>query len=54
MVGRLDEQQAALRHYALEVLRGQEDERLRISRELHDGTVQSLVALTQRIELCAD
>lgn len=54
MVGRLGEQQAALRHYALEVLRGQEDERLRISRELHDGTVQGLVALTQRIELCAD
>lgn len=54
MVERLGEQQAALRRYALEVLRGQEDERLRISRELHDGTVQELVALAQRIELCAD
>ena len=54
MVARLGEQQAALRRYALQVLRGQEEERLRLSRDLHDQTVQDLVALSQRIELCAD
>jgi signal transduction histidine kinase len=54
MVARLTEQQAALRQYALRVLQGQEDERLRISHELHDETVQDLVALTKRIELSVD
>lgn len=51
MVSRLDEQQQALRSYAAEVLKAQEEERLRLSRELHDGAVQDLVALTQRLEL---
>jgi signal transduction histidine kinase len=51
MVARLDEQQATLRHYALQVLRGQEEERLRLSRDLHDETVQDLVALSQRLDL---
>jgi signal transduction histidine kinase len=52
MVSRLAEQRATLRHYALQVLRGQEEERKHISRELHDETVQDLVGLVQRIELC--
>ena len=51
MVSRLEEQQQALRSYAVEVLKAQEEERLRLSRELHDGAVQDLVALTQRLEL---
>lgn len=51
MLARLDEQQAALRRYALQVLRGQEEERLRLSRDLHDETVQDLVALNQRLDL---
>jgi signal transduction histidine kinase len=54
MVARLAEQGAALRRYALLVLRGQEEERLRIARDLHDETVQDLIALAQRIELCTE
>ncbi len=42
MVSRLEEQQRALRSYAAEVLKAQEEERLRLSRELHDGAVQDL------------
>jgi signal transduction histidine kinase len=52
MVIRLAEQRATLRQYALQVLQGQEEERKHISRELHDETVQDLVGLVQRIELC--
>jgi signal transduction histidine kinase len=51
MVARLSEQQETLRRYARRILQGQEDERKRLSRELHDETVQDLVALNQRIEL---
>ena len=54
MVARLGEQRAALRSYAQRVLAGQEEERLRLSRDLHDETVQDLIALTQRLELCSD
>jgi signal transduction histidine kinase len=54
MVARLAEQQATLRRYALQVLTSQEDERKRLSRDLHDETAQALVALNQRIELCRD
>jgi len=52
MVIRLAEQQSTLRHYAHKALLSQEDERQRISHELHDGTLQDLVGLTQRVELC--
>jgi signal transduction histidine kinase len=54
MLSRLGEQKQALRSYAAEVLRAQEEERLRLSRELHDGAVQDLVALVQRLELYRD
>ena len=52
MVTRLAEQQAALRRYAVQVIRSQEDERKRLSRELHDDTAQQLVGLVQRLDLC--
>ena len=51
MVAQLGEQQLALRRYALDVIRGQEEERLRLSRDLHDETVQGLVAINQRLDL---
>jgi signal transduction histidine kinase len=52
MVIRLAEQQSALRQYAHKAMLSQEEERQRLSHELHDGTVQDLVGLSQRIELC--
>jgi len=52
MVIRLAEQQEAVRQYAHKALLSQEEERQRLSHELHDGTVQDLVGLAQRVELC--
>lgn len=43
--------QEAMQHYIGAVTRGQEEERKRLARELHDDTIQSLIALQQRIEL---
>ena len=52
MVIRLAEQQGTLRQYAHKALLSQEEERQRLSHELHDGTVQDLIGLGQRVELC--
>jgi two-component system sensor histidine kinase UhpB len=43
---------AGVRRYVAAVTHSQEDERKRIARDLHDDTVQSLIAIGQRIELC--
>jgi signal transduction histidine kinase len=52
MVIRLAEQQSALQQYSHKALLSQEEERQRLSHELHDGTLQDLVGLSQRVELC--
>jgi signal transduction histidine kinase len=52
MVIRLAEQQNLTRQFAEKAMLSQEAERQRISHELHDGTLQDLVGLSQRVELC--
>ncbi|MFA5891578.1 MAG: PAS domain-containing sensor histidine kinase [Actinomycetota bacterium] len=44
------ERQQGLESYAQQMQQVQEEERLRIARELHDGSVQSLVALCRKLD----
>ncbi len=46
--------QAELQDYAALVTRAQEDERRRLSRELHDDTAQALIALSRGLEALAN
>ncbi len=46
--------QLGLRAYAAHVLRAQEEERNRISRELHDDTIQVLILLCRQLDQMAD
>jgi signal transduction histidine kinase len=48
MAQRLSQAQAGMHSYIGAVIQGQEDERKRIARELHDDTLQSLIALNQQ------
>jgi signal transduction histidine kinase len=50
MVERIRGYEAGMRDYLGAVTRGQEAERARLARELHDGPVQELIALGQRAQ----
>lgn len=49
-VTRRRERERGLESYAAEMLRAQEEERLRIAREIHDGSLQSLVRLCRALD----
>ncbi len=51
MAQRLQQAQAGMHSYIGAILQGQEDERRRLARELHDDTLQSLIALNQQRQL---
>jgi signal transduction histidine kinase len=51
MVERIQRYQASMRDYIEGITQGQEAERARLSRELHDETVQDLIAATQRLQM---
>jgi signal transduction histidine kinase len=54
MVGQLRKSREAIQSYVVSVLNGQEDERKRVARELHDETAQDLIVLGREIEQAAE
>lgn len=51
MAHKVQAAQNSLHGYIGEITEAQEEERLRLARELHDGTLQALIALKQRIQM---
>ena len=54
MVEQIARYQAGLRQYVAAITGIQEEERKRIARDLHDETIQSLIAIGQRLELARE
>lgn len=54
MVGHVRRAQVQERSYTSALLSGQEAERARIARELHDDTTQSLIAIAQMLEIASE
>lgn len=51
MAQRVQSYQTAIHHYIGAMTQGQEEERSRLARELHDDTTQALIALGQQVEM---
>ncbi len=51
MARRVQSYQIGMHDYIAAITQGQEEERKRLARELHDDTVQALIALGQRVEM---
>lgn len=51
MARQLQAAEQSLHSYIGAITKGQEEERLRLARDLHDDTIQALIALKQRVQL---
>ncbi|NIV32671.1 MAG: hypothetical protein GWN58_25465, partial [Anaerolineae bacterium] len=51
MARRIQRYQRGMHDYIAAITQGQEEERKRLARELHDDTAQALIALNQQVEM---